>query len=121
MVDAARLRTFGSGVGAIGACSRGQRQAGPVGLKSERMCVPKAFRGGNKVLLACDERSEQIEMGNAQNEGTIAFHSSSVRHPLSATAAVAAGLPRNWHRLVVGTHWPMDVGSEPRRVDAASI
>ncbi len=33
------------------------------------MCVPKAFHGRTKVLLACDRRPEKIEIENAQKEG----------------------------------------------------
>ena len=84
------------------------------------MSVPKAFRAGNKVLLACDKRSEQIEMGNAQKEGDYSLPFEFSPASFSAAAArAAAGLLRKWHRVVVGTHWRMDVGSEPCQVEAA--
>jgi hypothetical protein len=37
------------------------------------MCVPKAFRDGKKVLLACDGRSGEIEIGTAEKVGESTF------------------------------------------------
>ena len=43
--------------------------------------VPKAFRGGQKVLVACEERSIRFEIGNARKKGdySLTFEFSPVR------------------------------------------